>query len=73
MFVRAETLSNVTFVGHDQQVRHQTWIKNKQTFKWSNACNRIKAHQQNEPVENWCSNDSCRGNEICWTLELKVS
>ena len=49
----SEMLTNVTFVGHTQQFRHQTRIKINNILKLTNACNIINTLQWNGPVENW--------------------
>ena len=53
MFAISKALTNLTFIGHVQQVRHWTQIEINHTYKLINACNSIDYHQRNEPVENW--------------------
>ena len=53
MLLIAKILTNVTFVGHDQPVRHQTRIRINHTCNLIKACKSIKSHQRNTPVEYW--------------------
>ena len=51
------------FVGHSQEVRHQTEIKINHTYKLINVRNIINSHQWNKPIENWDRTKSCQINK----------
>ena len=51
MLVIAKTLTNVTFVGYDQQVRYQTGIKMNHTCKLIDAYNRITLTNGMNPLK----------------------
>ena len=65
-------LPNVTFVGHAQQVIHQTRIKINHTCKVIKACNLINSHQHNKPVENWYRVKNSQINNFLYKGTIKI-
>ena len=49
----ARTSTNITLVGHAQQVRPKTKIKSHHTFILKNTSKSINAHKWNKTIENW--------------------